>query len=590
MSTFDKIIKNLAIAVMSLSMAGCGDFLEEDPKGNISDRYSSTEEGAEKVTLSLYQINCSLLEPMYMYGELGSDCIGYGGNVGSRLYWKSAVTYEDRYLINSEENGELWKWLYVALSTVNHSIHSIENASFKNEAARETLLSEAHALRAYYLLYLIETFGPAAYYSETYVTDPAQITADQPGFAKFFSRILADLEIAKRSLPLPSERRAKQFGRMDIGIAKAIEVRALMALASKDADIISAAGKSSAAACYDEAITLCESLRDDYGYKLEDNYENIFSADNQLSNEVIWSVQYGNSIYNSDGDRIGGNHMHRYWTPQCFRTAYVSSIKGLPSHSIFYGREYRACIPTYYFIRSFSKKDRRRDATFTSAYCRFPNGDGNKMPDLSDTLLVRSLDILTAKEKEAYTSRGIYCDDLTDLYDTTTGALLNITVRSYANTMKKWHDTSRTTMKQEYAYRDAIVMRLGEFYLTMAEAHVRKGELKDAADIVNALRRRAISPGAESELTVSASDMDLDFIREEYARELGGELWQKYMVKRTMSPEDWAKWIAKHNPDACEIADGGVKPYHYWRPVPQSTIDGYKALGMDFKQNDGYKQ
>ena len=578
------------IAILfSVILVSCDSFLEEDPNGSVSGVYAETEEGAEKQLLSLYQINNSLLEPMYMIGELGSDCIGYGGNVGTRLYWKAAVRYEDQYLLDRSENGELWKWLYVALSTVNTSIASIDKASFGNESDKERLLAEAYALRAYYLLYLTETFGPAAYYSENYITSTSQIDGAQPGLSTFYRRILADLDYAKKYLQVPSIVRSSQFGRMDLGIAKSIEARTLMALASKPDSVITAAGLVDSKECYTRTIDLCSSIRKDYGYELEDNFEDIFKPENEYSKEIIWSIQYENSIYNTTGDLIGGSHMHRYWTPQYNKTAYKSSISGLPSHSIFYGREYRACIPTYYFITNFSRYDKRRDATFFSAYCRFPNGDGSQMPDLSDTLLVRSLDVLTAEQKAAYTSRGIYCDDLTDLYDLQTGALKNNTVRSFANTMKKWHDPSRSAMKQEYAYRDAIVIRLGEIYLTEAEALVRIARNKEACELINELRHRALMPGYESELEVTEKDMTIDFIRNEYARELGAELWNKYMVKRTLQPEEWARWIAEHNPDACEIADGGVKAYHYWRPVPQSVLDSYVTLGIEFKQNEGYK-
>jgi hypothetical protein len=586
-----KFIINICILTSCITLnSSCHDFLDEDPKGLVGPQYTSTEEGAEKILLSLYQINNNLLEPMYMIGELGSDCIGYGGNVGTRLYWKSAIRYEDQYLVNTTENGELWKWLYVANSNINNAIENINSISFAKENKKEVLLAEGYALRAYYLLYIAETFGPAAYYSESSISNINQIDGNQPGLSTFFKRMIEDLSYAEKYLPTPATRRSSEFGRMDLGIAKAIELRVQMALASKDESIISAAGMKDSKSCYSRALELCESLKNDYGYKLETNYEDIFNPNNQTSNEVIWSVQYGNSIYNSEGDRIGGNHMHRYWTPQSNKTAYKSSIPGLPSHSIYYGREYRSCIPTYYFIRVFNKYDKRRNATFFSAYCRFPNSNGNLSPNLKDTLLIRSLDIMTAQQKASYTTRGIYCDDLTDLYDTVTGALKNDIVRSYANTMKKWHDSSRTTMKQEYAYRDAIAIRLGEIYVTEAEALVRLGRLQEAADVINVLRKRALMTGHEKEMTVSASDMTMDFIRNEAARECGAELWNKYMIKRTLNPDDWAKWIAQHNPDACEISDGGVKAYHYWRPVPQDVLDSYATLGINFKQNDGYKK
>lgn len=583
-----KLFNTLFISVVCFFLFGCEHFLEEDSKGGVDVTYTSTAAGAEKEVLSLYQINCCLLEPMYMYGELGSDCIGYGGNVGTRLYWKAAVRYEDQYLVNDSECGQLWNWLCRALSTSNIAIESIETTAFSDGNSQQVLLAEARALRAYYMLYLTETFGPAAYYADKAVSSIAQISGSQPGISTFFKCILSDLEFAIPLLPLPATQRAKQFGRMDQGIAKSIEARAYMALASKADSIISNAGAQSAQACYEKAAALCTSVMNDYGYRLEKEYADIFSPDNQYSNEIIWSVQYENSIYNTQGDLIGGNHMHRYWTPQSNKTAYKSSISGLPSHSIFYGREYRACLPSYYYITSFSKYDKRRDATFFSAYCRFPNGDGSKAPDLSDTLLVRALDVLTPEQKAFYTDRGIFCDDLTDLYDVHTGALLNDNVRSFSNTMKKWHDPSRSAMKQEYAYRDAITIRLGEIFITAAEAYVQLGNKEKAASIINQLRERCLMNGHETELMVTAADMDMDFIRTESARECGCELWHKYMVKRTMQPSEWASWIARHNPDCCEIADGGVKAYHYYRPVPQSVLDSYATLQIEFKQNEGY--
>ena len=108
----------------------------------------------------------------------------------------------------------------------------------------------------------------------------------------------------------------------------------------------------------------------------------------------------------------------------------------MQAHSVFYGREYRAVMPTYYFINVFNKYDKRRDATFISGYCR--TDDWNELPDFSDTLLIRALDVLPQEVKAAYESRGIICDDIADIYDTQTGAVLsNSNVRSCANNVIK---------------------------------------------------------------------------------------------------------------------------------------------------------
>jgi hypothetical protein len=70
--------------------------------------------------------------------------------------------------------------------------------------------------------------------------------------------------------------------------------------------------------------------------------------------------------------------------------------------------------------------------------------------------------------------------------------------------------------------KDFVLMRLGETYLLLAEAQVQQGKLQDAANTINVLRARAF-PNYPAQGQVSASDMTLDFILDERARELIGE-------------------------------------------------------------------
>ena len=363
-----------------MTFCGCDNFLEETPKGSINDTYAQTEKGAEAELLSLYQINTELLEQWFMVGELGNDLMAYGGNV--RDYWKGLITYTDTYMIDNGSNEGLWKWLYVALSTINTSINSINAADFHSESKRSELLSEAHALRAFYLHQIVEIYGPAAYYAETPITSPEEIEGTQPGIATFYKRILADLEIADQSLKSPSEVRSSSFGRMDQGIAKAIRMRALMSLAAYDEALIGEVGMQSKRHCYEEAVSVATELKNNYGYKLENDFSRIFSPDNTENGEIIWSIQYGNTTFDAQN-----NFIHRYWVSQVNRSvrSYSKTINGLQAHSVFYGREYRAVMPTYYFINVFNKYDKRRDATFISGYCR--TDDWNELPDFSDTLL-----------------------------------------------------------------------------------------------------------------------------------------------------------------------------------------------------------
>jgi len=580
-----KYIQFIATFVFALSLYACDDFLAEDAKGRIDSKYALTEEGAEKEVLSLYQVNTDLFEQMYMVGEMGNDLMMNGGN--TRDYWKGLVRYEDRFLVDNGNTTNYWKWLYVGVVNANISINSVTNTSFQDETKQNRLLSEAHALRAFYNFLLVETYGPAAHLSTDIVASPNEVTVNQVGVAAFYKYIFDDLDVADQYLQMPDVVRAQEFGRIDAGIAKMIRLRALMSLAAYDESIISGAGQSGKSQCYQAAADLADKLIKNYGYKLETNYKDIFDANNEESKEIIWSIQFNNSIYSSNN-----NHIFRYWTPFFNRSLNSGNISGLPSHAIYYGREYRTFLPSLYFIQVFDKTDKRRDATFDWAWCRIDESvdPAGAKPVFSDTLLIRSLDVLSEEVKQSYRNRGIACDDISDIYNLQTGEALNINTRSCFNSIRKWQDVTRLAAKQEYAFRDAILMRLGEVYITQAEAYIRLGQTDKAAQVVTELRQRALTAGHEDALEVTEADMDIEFILDEGVRELGAELYRWYMLKRALQPNKWVEWLKKHNPDTYELNTdvAGVKTYHYFRPVPKATIDDYKALGIEFKQNEGY--
>lgn len=580
-----RMVKYYTLAIiLSLTITACEDFLSEDPKGIITESYALTEEGAEKEVLSLYQINTDLLEHLYMVGEMGSDAIAWGGN--TRNYWKASVIYEDAYMVDNADNGNLWKWLYVGLTTANTAIYAVNNADIRTEGKKEQLLAEAHAMRAFYLHELVVQFGPYANFIDEPVKSIEQIQVNQPGVETFYKTIFEDLDIADQSLKMPMELKTQEFGRLNLGVAKALRMKALMSLAWFDEEIIKNVGFNGKSDCYQQAADIANSLITDYGYKLEDDFASVFSADNQENDEIIWSIQYGNTIFDSQN-----NYLARYWVSQVNRSvnSYTKTIDGLQAHSVYYGREYRTVMPTYYFIKAFNKYDKRREATFITGYCRTPEG-GVEFPDFSDTLLIRSLDVVPQEVKEQYAQRGIICDDIADLYDLETGEVKGTSARSCANNMTKWLDTSRLTAKQEYSFKDAILIRLGEVYLTLAEAYVRLGEKQKAADVITQLRQRTLVPGHEQEQAVTANDMTMEFILDEGIREMGGEIGRWEMLKRALTPNEWVQWLRTHNPDtATEGAQGiGVQAYHVYRPVPLSTVDSYAALGMEFKKTEGY--
>lgn len=80
-------------------------------------------------------------------------------------------------------------------------------------------------------------------------------------------------------------------------------------------------------------------------------------------------------------------------------------------------------------------------------------------------------------------------------------------------------------------------------------------------------------------MQVSASDISLDFILDERAREFCGEFQRWFDLKRTGTLGDR---ISRFNPDITEF-----RPHHSLRPIPQIELDAL-LNGQDFGQNPGY--
>ncbi|WP_143092931.1 RagB/SusD family nutrient uptake outer membrane protein, partial [Arsenicibacter rosenii] len=111
-------------------------------------------------------------------------------------------------------------------------------------------------------------------------------------------------------------------------------------------------------------------------------------------------------------------------------------------------------------------------------------------------------------------------------------------------------------------------------------AQLNLGRKDSAAYYVNQVRTRAAVTGRQSAMQVSAADITLDFILDERARELAGEQYRWFDLKRT---NKLLERVRKYNPDAGKY----VQDFHLLRPIPQSEIDAVTTKGT-FTQNPGY--
>src|SRR5690606_19208182 len=100
-------------------------------------------------------------------------------------------------------------------------------------------------------------------------------------------------------------------------------------------------------------------------------------------------------------------------------------------------------------------------------------------------------------------------------------------------TLRKFLDNTRASANEAQSARDVFVIRFAELYLNAAEAQQKLGNLDSAAHWVNIVRDRAAKPGFEDQMEVSPSEITLDFILDERAREFAGEQIRWFDLKRT---------------------------------------------------------
>lgn len=127
-----------------------------------------------------------------------------------------------------------------------------------------------------------------------------------------------------------------------------------------------------------------------------------------------------------------------------------------------------------------------------------------------------------------------------------------------------------------YTHKDIYALRLPETLLLRAEAYVRLNNLPAAADDINVIRSRAHAT------PVSPSDVTLDYILDEYARELYGETMRSIVLRRM---DKLVERVSLYN-DNPALPGGNIKPHHKLWPIPQTVID----LNIDavLEQNPGY--
>lgn len=547
---------------MALGLNSCKDYLEEvNPSGLTSDTFYATETGVESLVNSCYM-------PLRMwYGKEGGATLT---ELATDLFLKGGDCHHPEVADqNASFNSQdpllevYWSRFYAAVNYCNTAINKLPESPLA-ESTKKLRLGEVHFLRAMYNWLLVETWGGVQLNTDP--TTGVVTTAFRSSETAFYDVIFSDLDIAIANL---EGRVAHENGRVTKPAAEAFKARMLLTR-----------GKTA------EAATLAKKVISDYNFALATDYKALWDINNSegaTNPEVVFYVNYSaNNLINPADEKFdgnstanafrpeGGNQLHLMFTP---RYDFHAGMKLDIINSIGFQRY---CTTRRYLELFNSDIDQRYEGTFKEVW--YANG-GNigVYTDMiqGDTAVYWSHKPLSAEFK-ARVATKYEAKDINDLYNADGSYKDN---RNFIEMHKHNSTTDRTAIFEFRSKRDAFVIRIAEMYLIVAEASMTSNP-GEAVNYLNLLRTVRAKPGHVAEMQVTATDLSIDFMLDERARELGGELHRWFDLKRTGKLLDY---VRLYNTDA----KNNIKDYHVLRPIPQSQLDVI-SNPADFLQNPGW--
>lgn len=544
----------VSAAMLALASGSCNKTLEQyNPGGLTAEAVYATPEGFETL------VNAAYSYERWWYGKEEGYCLS---EMGTDI-WASGQAAPDAgltdylHLEGSDENIDgLWQHLYAAINVCNYGIQHIEDAGL-DEDTKKARNAELHFLRAFYYWHVVATWGDAPMPTEA--TAGIQTTATRTSQDDIYNLIFADLKSAVADLPVTTG----DYGRVTKPAAQAFLARMNITRGNNQ-----------------EALDLANTVINDYDFKLVPSYRDLWPMDKQAeaeASEVIYAVNYAtdlnlndrqDAILFPDGHSRGGNNGHLDFLMK------YDDLPGL-QRSIEYGRPYVRFMPTKFLMNLFDvSADSRFTGSFQTAWLCNNLASAPSGMKLGDTAIVVTNQKVTASQRAAKNYR-IY--DIDDTYKS--DGLINDNLHFVQ--LSKFMDPTRSSVNEQVSARDVFVIRLPEMYLIAAEAEMKLGKNQLAADYINVVRKRAALPGKEADMEITAADVNMDFILDEYGREFAGEQLRWFLLNREKA---LVSRVKSHNPDAAK----NIQSYHTLRPIPQSQIDAV-TNPEEFKQNEGYQ-
>jgi len=435
----------------------------------------------------------------------------------------------------------IWNWLYETINAANTIINRAENTSGLDidPVTLDRIDAEARTIRAWAYRHLTFLFGDVPLVLEESAGENIRLDWERNSVAEIREQMKEDLEFGVNHLPLNHLNDGK--------IVKAVAEHYLTELLIIEGDYPTAISVALDAISgpYSLVTSRYGVNINNSGTPFTDMFLNGNSNPSQGNTEGLWVFQYA---YETEGGE--GHNIMRRW----FMSEYSSTSQGAPGLEVTVergGRGQTRLSATKFQLDLYGTRnannelvnpDDRGGEFAWRTYFTIGEGDPSSAGNIGDKIYLDFTKV----------------DPLGDRF------------RPYT---RKWDYANEIDPQISRSYNDQVYLRLADTYLLLAEAYFKNNDPVNAAIYINEVRQRANAS------LISSSEVTLDFILDERARELFSEEERRYTLLRN---NEWERRTNLYNINASGKMIDRDKLY----PIPQSFIDA--NLDNHIDNNPGY--
>ena len=420
--------------------------------------------------------------------------------------------------------GHIFNLMYQTINAANTIVNRAENPNVDwSDEEKNRIIAEARVIRAWAYRHLTYLYGDVPLNLEEASGDNIRTDWERTPRDSVRRAIINDLLFAEEHLPLVAARE----GRVSRAVAQHYLAEMYLALnqpalAEEKAKAVTTSGAYS-------LITSRYGVESSQpGVPFMDQFKEGNVNRSQGNTEALWTLQYAMGVQGGGASIMRRTYVNRYY-----------SIPGMLVSEEYGGRGIGRLAITRFARALYGPGD---DRGSYHAIRHFYIGNNPSHANFGDTLR----------------TSGLVTETLNN--------------RNWPST-RKWDWASPIDPNTPEQWNDQPYLRLAETYLLLAEAHFKQGELTEAAEAINVVRRRA------NATEITPAQVTLDFILDERSRELVTEEHRRYTLLRT---NKWLERTRLYN----RFAGPVITERDTLLPIPQAVIDA--NLGREMPQNPGF--